>query len=57
MSVTVALPRGAASAASLPPRLLRLPPAGASVAGRLWPPLEGRAFARRTQSFTYGGLL
>ncbi len=33
---------------SLPPRLLRLLPAGAKVAGRDSHPLKGRAFARRT---------
>ncbi|MGH8258288.1 MAG: hypothetical protein ACREUG_01205, partial [Steroidobacteraceae bacterium] len=37
-----------ASAASLPPRLLRLLPAGATVAGRVFHPQGVRAFARRT---------
>ena len=37
-----------ASAASLPPRLLQLLPAGAKVAGRASHPLENSAFARRT---------
>ena len=37
-----------ASAASLPPRLPRLLPAGATVAGRDSHPLKDRAFARRT---------
>jgi hypothetical protein len=37
-----------ASAASLPPRLLRLLPAGAKVTGRGSHPLKDRAFARRT---------
>ena len=38
-----------ASAASLPPRLLQLLPAGAKVAGRDSHPLENSAFARRTK--------
>ena len=38
-----------ASAASLPPRLLQLLPAGAKVAGRVSHPLEDSAFARRTR--------
>ena len=38
-----------ASAASLPPRLLRLLPAGATVAGWDSHPLKDRAFARRTK--------
>ena len=38
-----------ASAASLPPRLLRLLPAGAKVAGWDSHPLKDRAFARRTR--------
>ena len=37
-----------ASTASLPPRLLRLLPAGATVAGQDSHPLEDSAFARRT---------
>jgi hypothetical protein len=37
--------------ASLPPRLLRLLPAGATVAGWGSHPLEDRAFARRTEFF------
>jgi hypothetical protein len=37
-----------ASAASLPPRLLQLLPAGAKVAGRDSHPLKDNAFARRT---------
>jgi hypothetical protein len=37
-----------ASAASLPPRLLQLLPAGAKVAGRDLHPLKDSAFARRT---------
>src|SRR5437016_9151667 len=49
-----------ASVASLPPRLLRLLPAGAKVAGWGSHPLKDRAFARRTRylivgtSFYYG---
>ncbi|MBK7954830.1 MAG: antibiotic biosynthesis monooxygenase [Candidatus Accumulibacter sp.] len=42
-----------ASAASLPPRLLQLLPAGAKVAGRDSHPLENSAFARRTQQPGY----
>lgn len=38
-----------ASTASLPPRLLRLLPAGATVAGRVSHPLEDSAFSRRTK--------
>ena len=37
-----------ASAVSLPPRLLRLLPAGATITGRASHPLKDRAFARRT---------
>ena len=39
------------SAVSLPPRLLRLLPAGAKVAGRVRLPLGDRAFLRRTDRF------
>lgn len=39
-----------ASAASLPPRLLQLLPAGAKVAGRDSHPLENSALARRTMT-------
>ena len=42
-----------ASAASLPPRLLRLLPAGAKIAGRGSHPLKDRAFARRTNLCTF----
>jgi hypothetical protein len=44
-------PKG--SAASLPPRLLRLLPAGATVAGWGSRPLKDRAFARRTNYLSY----
>jgi hypothetical protein len=40
-----------ASTASLPPRLLRLLPAGATVAGRDSHPLNDSAFSRRTQTW------
>ena len=46
-----------ASAASLPPRLLQLLPAGAKVAGRVSHPLEDSAFARRTRMKVLGGAL
>ena len=46
-----------ASAASLPPRLLQLLPAGAKVAGRDSHPLEDSAFARRTRMKVLGGYL
>ena len=43
-----------ASVASLPPRLLRLLPAGAKVAGWGSHPLKDRAFARRTRYLIIG---
>jgi hypothetical protein len=43
-----------ASAASSPPRLLRLLPAGATVAGWDLHPLKDRAFARRTENGVVG---
>jgi hypothetical protein len=46
-----------ASAASLPPRLLRLLPAGATVAGWGSHPLKDRAFAQRTKLFIIKDLL